>query len=71
MQAAEPGSSELLLCQYPTWSSLFPSHALRSQILRLPDEFVQYLLSDGVFVGEASQAVRDTFGAWNPCRFRS
>lgn len=52
---AEPGHPEA--CSYPQWHALFSRHAWRTCLLPLPAAFVDYLLADGVYVGEQSKAV--------------
>jgi hypothetical protein len=54
---AAPSHAELLACQLCAWYPSLAPHALRSIVISLPDEFVSYLDSDGVFVGESSAAV--------------
>eukprot|EP00983_Pelagomonas_calceolata_P033429 1047054-Pelagomonas_calceolata.AAC.7 len=46
-------------CAFPSWHSIpaLRSATLRSIVLPLPHEFVSFLLADGVFVGDASNAV--------------
>jgi hypothetical protein len=44
-------------CSYAAWFPRYQQHALRSVVVELPDEFVAYLLEDGIVVGDASGAV--------------
>ena len=49
---------ELLECRIISWYKQFEDHTFRSVILPLPDEFVAWLLEDGLFLPETSSAVR-------------
>lgn len=49
-------------CQYTAWYPQFQRHALRSRVVTLPLAFVEYLLSDGVYLGDESKAVRAKLG---------
>jgi hypothetical protein len=49
--------AQLLACQLGAWYPALAPHALRSVVITLPDEFVRYLDSDGIFLGDASAAV--------------
>lgn len=49
---------ELLQCRISSWYQQFEDHTFRSVILALPDEFVAWLLADGLFLPETSSAVR-------------
>ena len=54
---APAASPALWVCQYPAWHRLLSRHALRSTLIPLPPEFVEYLLADGVYLGEGNNAV--------------
>ena len=43
--------------QYSAWYVKYSRSAFKSAIIDLPDDFVDYLLEDGVVVGDASRAV--------------
>ena len=49
----------VVACSQEQWLPKFRSHALRTAIVELPVSFLEYLQEDGVFLGAASEAVRD------------
>lgn len=59
----------ILSFQFSFWYPLFFNHTIKSTIIRpLPDEFVDYLNADGVFVPEGSEDVyvRKVLFCWPP-----
>lgn len=42
----------MLNFSYAKWYPLFKHISLKSEIFELPDDFVDYLLEDGIFVHE-------------------
>ena len=59
-----PGSmqpSSILSCQISSWYPLFGHLSFKSTVLDLPQDFVAFLVQDGVFFPEGSSAVRHTY----------
>ena len=50
--------SSILSCQVSTWYPLFEHLSFKGTVLDLPQEFVAFLVQDGVFFPEGSSAVR-------------
>ena len=50
--------SDVLSCQFQEWYPQFRHVSLASEIIPLPEDFVEYLLEDGVFLPSGSEAVR-------------
>lgn len=50
-------ANEILECQFSRWYPQFHDIAFRSTIIQLPAAFVDYLVQDGVFLGNGSRAV--------------
>lgn len=48
---------QILACQFSAWYPNFSDVAFRSKIIPLPSSFLEFLLQDGVFLPEGSQAV--------------
>ena len=44
-------------CQFAAWYPSFMDVAFASKIIQLPPAFVEYLVQDGVFLPEGSDAV--------------
>lgn len=49
--------SDVLRCQIQEWYPKFRTRSIRTQIVQLPEEFVSYLLEDGLFLPEDSDAM--------------
>lgn len=49
---------EVLACQFKEWYPTFAKQTFRSEIIQLPEEFISFLLRDGVFLHSSSEAVR-------------
>ena len=47
----------VLSCQYASWYRHFGHLAFKSKLIELPQDFIDYLLQDGVFLSESSSAV--------------
>ncbi|CAI7841091.1 unnamed protein product, partial [Closterium sp. NIES-54] len=48
--------ADVLACQIQSWYPKFRSVSLRTEIVPLPPEFVDYLLSDGIFLPASCKA---------------
>eukprot|EP00897_Mesotaenium_endlicherianum_P000862 jgi/Mesen1/10777/ME000091S10313 len=57
---------DILHCQIQEWYPRFERISLKSKIIPLPKEFVSYLLEDGVYLHEDSEAIprRPKLGEW-------
>lgn len=55
---ADVPAADLQACSFSAWYNQFSGSTLKSIAVPLPQEFVAYLNSDGVFLGAASKAVR-------------
>lgn len=49
--------SDVLRCQIQEWYPKFRAWSIRTRIVQLPEEFVSYLLEDGLFLPEDSDAM--------------
>lgn len=49
--------SDVLRCQIQEWYPKFRTLSIRTQIVTLPEEFVKFLLEDGLFLAEDSDAM--------------
>jgi hypothetical protein len=49
--------SEVLRCQIQEWYPKFRTRSIRTRFVQLPEEFVSYLLEDGLFLPEDSDAM--------------
>lgn len=49
--------SDVLRCQIQEWYPKFRTHSIRTQIVTLPEVFVSFLLEDGLFLPEDSDAM--------------
>ncbi len=47
-------------CRFDSWYPAFQHTTFRSRIISLPEDFVAYLIEDGVYLPERSGAVRST-----------
>ena len=47
----------VLSCQYASWYRHFGHLAFKSKLIELPQDFIEFLLQDGVFLSESSSAV--------------
>ncbi|CAI5949400.1 unnamed protein product [Closterium sp. NIES-65] len=58
--------ADVLACQIQSWYPKFRSVSLRTEIIRLPPEFIDYLLSDGIFLPASCKALptRTRVGEW-------
>ncbi|CAI5473369.1 unnamed protein product [Closterium sp. Yama58-4] len=58
--------ADVLACQIQSWYPAFRSVSLRTEIVPLPPEFVDYLLSDGIFLPASCKALptRMRVGEW-------
>ena len=50
-----PTESDVDCCSYEVWSRKFPNFALKSKVIPLEEDFVQFLNEDGVNVYHESQ----------------
>ena len=51
-------AGQVLECSFERWYHRFESVTFRSQVLPLPQDFVDYLVQDGVYLPEQNLAVR-------------
>lgn len=49
--------SDVLRCQIQEWYPRFRTHSIRTQVVQLPEEFVSFLLEDGLFLPADSDAM--------------
>lgn len=49
---------QLLNCQVPAWLPSFQHVAYKTRLIDLPQDFVDFLVADGVYLPEGSAAVR-------------
>jgi hypothetical protein len=45
-------------CAFVSWHETFRRHTPKATVLQLPDEFLRYLESDGIYVPEGSDFER-------------
>lgn len=50
-------AAALWRCQYSAWSDALKDHILPARCIPLPDAFVKFLLSDGVYVGDENRVI--------------
>jgi len=48
----------VLNCSFAQWYPIFKSVSFRSQVVKLPKDFVDYLVQDGVYLPDSNGAVR-------------
>ncbi|CAI5466883.1 unnamed protein product [Closterium sp. Yama58-4] len=62
--------ADVLACQIQSWYPSFRSVSLRTEIIPLPPEFIDYLLSDGIFLPASCKALptRTRVGEWEAHR---
>lgn len=58
--------SDVLRCQIQEWYPKFRTHSIRTQIVTLPEEFVNFLLEDGLFLASDSDAMPTRTKIQNP-----
>lgn len=57
-RAHTPEEQALLDCMIQSWYATFKDVTFRSVLLPLPQEFLDWLVSDGLYLPEDSEAVR-------------
>jgi hypothetical protein len=46
----EKGEAHLIHCSFPFWYKKFKERSIYSKIISLPEEFINYLKSDSIFL---------------------
>ncbi|CAG2178519.1 unnamed protein product, partial [Oppiella nova] len=56
-------SKHVLNCSFSQWYPLFANISIDSKIVRLSDDFIQYLLSDGIILPKSGPTAGDNTGS--------
>ena len=54
-------AKQVLNCQISSWYPSLEHLTFRTKLINLPDDFVRYLVADGVFLSDLTQAVRSLY----------